>query len=72
MKARVKRPLLCPRCKAELSDDEVRKLWSSRNEGKRDKLSGGRNGGRPPLPRCACGKYTARLAEIRKHVCVAP
>lgn len=24
------------------------------------------------LPRCACGKYTARQATLRKHVCELP
>ena len=26
-------------------------------------------GGRPPLPRCKCGKMTLRLARKRGHVC---
>ena len=59
-------PITCPHCEAELTDAEILSLYGRRNRAKRVAPP---NGGRPRLPRCACGTMTLNQAKKRQHVC---
>lgn len=72
----------CPDCdhvftvqelRRRLTDDEMHSLKASYASTKRTRKVGGHGGGRPrATERCPCGKYSARTASLRRHVCEAP
>lgn len=59
-------------CKYPIPDDLVKAAAGRIFSASRKAKSGGRNGGRPKLPRCHCGKMTQRKADRDGHVCKPP
>lgn len=53
----------CPHCQHELTSREISNLYSG--------LRKTHGGGRPKLPRCACGAMTAKAAAAVGHKCLA-